>query len=107
MKDFYARDLHNSAEIALFLPYPGTPFLNQPGKHGIEIISFDWSHWDRWNGKPICQLNDFPAQEIAVYHEKATKVINSYALLQSYSQYHQAYKEKFGKSMLFTSIFYE
>ena len=47
----------------MFTPYPGTPFFSQPEKHGVQILTTDWSRWRR-SDRPVCELTDFSAGEI-------------------------------------------
>lgn len=59
----FADDLLCWLDLSTFAPYPGTPFFSAPARHGIEILSRDWSQWRRTN-RPVAQLTDYSASEI-------------------------------------------
>ena len=59
----FADDLASYLDVAMFNPYPGTPFFIAPEKHGVEILTMDWERWRRTN-RPIAQLKDYPASGI-------------------------------------------
>ncbi|HHL39982.1 MAG TPA: radical SAM protein [Deltaproteobacteria bacterium] len=61
---FYASDLMQNSEIALFVPYPGTDIFDRPEDYGVEILDWDWERWGRFNTEPVCQLRDFSRDEI-------------------------------------------
>ena len=50
-------------DLSTFTPYPGTPFYSMPDRHGVEILTRDWSLWRRTN-RPVAQLVDYSAPEI-------------------------------------------
>ena len=50
-------------DLSTFSPYPGTPYFNQPERHGIEILVRDWNLWRRTN-RPVAQLVNYPAEAI-------------------------------------------
>jgi radical SAM superfamily enzyme YgiQ (UPF0313 family) len=65
-------DLLGKVEISIFAPCPGTKFFAQPEKYGIEILTKDWSKWHQYYiDKPVCQLKEFPAEEIIKFYKKA------------------------------------
>jgi radical SAM superfamily enzyme YgiQ (UPF0313 family) len=59
----FADGLITWIDPSIFVPYPGTPFFAHPERHGVEILSHDWSQWYR-SSWPIAQLNSFSASEI-------------------------------------------
>ena len=51
-------------------------FFKNPEKYGVEILTNDWSKWsDDYN---ICQLKDFPANEIISYFHETVGSIEKY-----------------------------
>jgi magnesium-protoporphyrin IX monomethyl ester (oxidative) cyclase len=50
-------------DAAMFTPYPGTPFFSKPERHGVKILTMDWTRWRRTN-RPICELDEFSANEV-------------------------------------------
>jgi anaerobic magnesium-protoporphyrin IX monomethyl ester cyclase len=80
-KYLFEKDLIQGAEVNVFLPYPGTPFFNEPKKYGIKILSYDWSRWERWCSKPMCQLKNFSAKEIGGFYNKMTSIARAYVML--------------------------
>jgi|GEM_PF-462231 len=62
-KGLFEDDLAAYLDVAMFNPYPGTPFFTFPDKHGVEILTMDWEQWRRTN-RPIAQLKDYPASGI-------------------------------------------
>ncbi|HHC24852.1 MAG TPA: B12-binding domain-containing radical SAM protein [Desulfobacterales bacterium] len=77
------RDLLHSAHFTYFIPWPGTLFFEEPEKHGIEILTKEWSTWGyrEKDGKrrPLCQLKDFSADEMTKWYYKANKIITEYS----------------------------
>lgn len=71
------QNLMERVGISVFVPCPGTVFFEQPEKYGIEILTDDWSEWNQYHTKkPVCQLKDFPADEIMRYYIKAQEIVN-------------------------------
>lgn len=62
--DYYRKGITHTTEVALFVPYPGTPVYNEPEKHGVEIVTYDWEKWGRFNTEPVIRLKDFSEKEI-------------------------------------------
>ena len=50
-------------DLSIFTPYPGTAFFRHPERHGVEILTRDWTLWRRSN-RPVAQLRDYRASEI-------------------------------------------
>lgn len=67
--------LLKGADIALFLPYPGTCYFNEPGKYGIEIMSLNWRRWGRQSGAPVCRLKDFSEKDIQLFYRKSQAIL--------------------------------
>ena len=59
----YREDLVKWMDVAMFTPYPGTPFFTHPDKHGVRILTLDWARWRR-SHRPIAELTDYPAGAI-------------------------------------------
>lgn len=74
MDKFYSKGILQTSEIALFVPYPGTDIFEQPEKYGLEILSYDWERWGRFNTDPVCQLKDFKSDEIKLYWQKGVEI---------------------------------
>ncbi len=70
----YSKGILRTSEIALFVPYPGTTIFEQPEEYGLEILNYDWEKWGRFNTEPVCQLKDFPAEEIVAYWKNAKEL---------------------------------
>jgi radical SAM superfamily enzyme YgiQ (UPF0313 family) len=78
-------DLMDKVEISVFTPCPGTKFFDQPEKYGIEILTRDWANWNYYfipltdlvagTYKQVCQLKDFPANEIIKFYKKAHAIV--------------------------------
>ena len=84
LKRLYAQQLIRQAQPAIFVPFPGTPFFDQPERYGMEILTFDWRRWDLWSGQPVHQLEDFTTEQIAAFYQKTLAVVQSQARLESY-----------------------
>lgn len=61
--DLFKDNLIDWLDLSTFSPYPGTPFFNSPERHGIEILTRDWSLWRRTN-RPVAQLSGYNAEQI-------------------------------------------
>lgn len=61
--DLFKDDLIDWLDLSTFSPYPGTPFFNTPERHGVEILTRDWSLWRRTN-RPVAQLSGYSAEQI-------------------------------------------
>lgn len=59
----FADGLLQWLDLSTFSPYPGTPYFNAPEKHGLEILTRDWSLWRRTN-RPVAQLQGYSAEQI-------------------------------------------
>jgi len=70
----FAEGLVAHIDAAMFSPYPGTPFFIRPDKHGVEILTLDWTRWRRTN-RPICQLTDYPASGIYLAYLELLEVM--------------------------------
>ncbi len=77
---FYEKGVIGSAEIALFVPYPGTPMFNDPQKYGIEILTYEWEKWGRFNTEPVIQLKGFSKKEILTSWTRARAVSEKWRL---------------------------
>ncbi len=77
LKRLYNQQLIAEAQPALFIPYPGTQFYDHPESYGMQILSYDWRRWERWSGKPIHQLDEFSADQIAEFYEKTRQVVHA------------------------------
>ncbi|MBI5893531.1 MAG: B12-binding domain-containing radical SAM protein [Deltaproteobacteria bacterium] len=83
---FYREGLHQNSEIAMFVPYPGTRIFEHPEEFGLEILTYDWEKWARFNSEPVCQLKDFSREDIMGYWIAANKIANEW-------KRHNAYKK--------------
>lgn len=50
-------------DLSIFTPYPGTVFFREAARHGVRILSRDWSLWRRSN-RPVAELDGYAAGEI-------------------------------------------
>ncbi len=80
LRDLYYKSSYFTSTFMMFLPYPGTRFFNNPEKHGVEILSLDWTKWDRKGHVPPSQLTTFSADEI-FQNYKSYKEIQTLATL--------------------------
>lgn len=71
---FYREDLHQNSEIALFVPYPGTAIFDHPEEFELEILTYDWERWGRFNTEPVCQLRGFSKEDILAYWWAASQI---------------------------------
>ncbi|MBI3600286.1 MAG: B12-binding domain-containing radical SAM protein [Nitrospinae bacterium] len=74
MDKFYSEGILQTSEVALFVPYPGTDIFEQPEKYELEILSYDWERWGRFNTDPVCRLKDFKSDEIKLYWKKGVEI---------------------------------
>lgn len=78
---FYREGLHQGATFSMFLPYPGTPFFEQPERWGMRILTYDWEKWGRFNEERVCELEGFSAEEIYQAFLRAVAIRRRYQLL--------------------------
>lgn len=79
MEHLLKNDLTQYCEISIFVPYPGTPFFENPEKYGVKILTCSWENYGRFNTKPVYELNDFSNQEIFDYWLKAQNIYRKYS----------------------------
>lgn len=70
----YSLGYMDTSEIALFVPYPGTTIFENPDTYGMEILNYEWERWGRFNTEPVCQLNDFKAEDILSYWVEGKRI---------------------------------
>jgi anaerobic magnesium-protoporphyrin IX monomethyl ester cyclase len=70
----YSSGYMDSSEIALFVPYPGTTIFENPDAYGLEILTYDWERWGRFNTEPVCQLKEFKANDILRYWVEGQRI---------------------------------
>ncbi|MFH1463587.1 MAG: radical SAM protein [Pseudomonadota bacterium] len=61
--DLFTSGLVQWIDLSIFTPYPGTVFYREPARHGVEILSRDWSLWRRSN-RPVAQQPGYPASAV-------------------------------------------
>ncbi|MBI5682198.1 MAG: B12-binding domain-containing radical SAM protein [Deltaproteobacteria bacterium] len=71
---FYREGLHQNSEIAMFVPYPGTKIFEHPEEFDLEILTYDWEKWARFNSEPVCQLKEFSREDIMGYWTIANRI---------------------------------
>ncbi|MBF0541975.1 MAG: radical SAM protein [Nitrospirae bacterium] len=64
ISNFYKKGIMKSSEIALFIPYPGSDIFINPQKYDLEILTYEWEKWGRFNTEPICELKEFKKDDI-------------------------------------------
>lgn len=64
----------HSSEIAMFVPYPGTTVFENPDAYGMDILTYDWERWGRFNTEPVCQLKEFKKEEILSYWAEGQRI---------------------------------
>jgi radical SAM superfamily enzyme YgiQ (UPF0313 family) len=69
----FADQLTQWIDVALFTPYPGTPFFTSPDKHGVRILTLDWTRWRRTN-RPVAELDGYPASAIYLAYLRTLEV---------------------------------
>ncbi len=77
---FYREGLMHTSEIALFVPYPGTDIFERPDAFGVEILTYEWERWGRFNTEPVCQLKDFSKEEIMAVWRKGMAIAEEWRL---------------------------
>ena len=87
MRDLVLKDLVDIIGNKIFVPYPGTPFFQQPNDFNITIKTKQWSKYDR-RSFPVYELKDLSAEEIY------TGYLFQEAILL------QAYKDKLNKKTI-------
>lgn len=75
--DVFDDDLLGWMDAAMFTPYPGTPFFAHPERHGVRILTRDWSRWQR-TSRPIAELVGFPASEIYLHYLRMLAIMDGY-----------------------------
>jgi radical SAM superfamily enzyme YgiQ (UPF0313 family) len=63
----YSLGYNQGSEIAMFIPYPGTIIFENPDLYGLDILTYDWERWGRFNTEPVCQLKEFKKEDILKY----------------------------------------
>lgn len=71
---FYREGLHQNTEIAMFVPYPGTKIIERPEEYDLEVMTYDWEKWARFNSEPVCQLKEFSKEDIMLYWSAGNKI---------------------------------
>jgi len=92
--DFYKKGITKSSEIAIFIPYPGSDIFRNPQRYDLEILTYDWERWGRFNTEPICELKGFKRDEI-IYSWKMAKE----AERQGMAVKHDIKNEKTGRNL--------
>lgn len=77
MKELFSKNLISSAIIVPFLPYPGTPFFQNPKRNDVEILTYDWTQWDRFK-KPVVRLKEFGEKEIYGFIARMQEIARPY-----------------------------
>jgi len=62
------RGLVDLVYSGIFVPVPGTPIFEHPEKHGIKILTRNWSRYLRTGLMPVHELPNLSAEEIYNYH---------------------------------------
>jgi hypothetical protein len=81
LERFYREGLHDAATLSMFVPYPGTPFFEQPERWGMRILSYDWEAWGRFNEERICELEGFPRDEIYACYRRGCEIRHRWQIL--------------------------
>ncbi len=71
---FYREGMHRNSEIAMFVPYPGIKIFEHPEEFDLEILTYNWEKWARFNSEPVCQLRGFSAQDILFYWAAGSRI---------------------------------
>lgn len=72
------------SEIAMFIPYPGTAISENPDAYGIDILTYDWEKWARFNTEPVCQLKEFKKEDILRCWHHAQRIVNGWRLIRGF-----------------------
>ena len=80
MDYLYGEELIQTSEVALFVPYPGTSIFERPDEFGVEILTYEWDRWGRFNTEPVCQLRDFSKEEIMEAWKKASMIVEKWKI---------------------------
>ncbi len=75
---FYREGMHQNSEIAMFVPYPGTKIFEHPEEFDLEILTYDWEKWARFNSEPVCRLKEFSAEDIMTYWTIANRIAHEW-----------------------------
>lgn len=75
---FYSSGLHQNSEIAMFVPYPGTRIFESPQEFDLEILTYEWEKWARFNSEPVYQLKEFSKEDITGYWTVANRIANEW-----------------------------
>jgi anaerobic magnesium-protoporphyrin IX monomethyl ester cyclase len=86
LQTMFAKGLTTYMDIALFVPYPGTEFFAHPREHGVQILTYDWSKWRRYTHQPVCQLDDFSAEEILAAFGRGFRIARLQSVLKEHVQ---------------------
>jgi len=84
LQTMLAKGLTTYMDIALFVPYPGTVFFSHPRGHGVQILTYDWAKWRRFTFEPVCQLDDFSAEEMLAAFARGFRVARLHKALDSH-----------------------
>lgn len=86
MDRFYREGLHQNTEIAMFVPYPGTKIFESPEEYDLEIMTYDWEKWARFNSEPVCRLKEFSREDIMGYWTIANRVAYKWKQYNAYKR---------------------
>lgn len=84
LQTMFAQGLTTYMDIALFVPYPGTVFFSHPREHGVQILTYDWAKWRRYTHEPVCQLDDFSAEEMLAAFGRGFRIARLHKVLKDH-----------------------
>lgn len=82
MRTLWEQDLHDGIDISIFYPYPGTHIYENREKLGLRMLTDNWEDFASGD-LPVCELENFSADQIMEGLGKARRIRDEYQLLQS------------------------
>ncbi len=76
------RGVHDGLDISIFYPYPGTHIYENREKLGLRMLTDNWEDFASGD-LPVCELENFSADQIMEGLGKARRMRDEYQLLQT------------------------
>lgn len=82
MRTLWEQDLHDGLDISLFYPYPGTHIYENRDQLGLRMLTDNWEDFASGD-LPVCELENFSADQMMEGLGKARRIRDEYQLLQT------------------------
>lgn len=82
MRTLWEQDLHDGLDISIFYPYPGTQIYENREALGLRMLTDNWEDFASGD-LPVCELEDYSAEQIMADLGRARRLRDEYQLLQT------------------------